>query len=103
MLRTREQAVSYLLAAAVGAVLVFVGTIIVGRIVLGYSLLYAVGAAALLGGMLGVAALWYWLSILDGHSRSLVNVSSDVRNSRESTNFGWASPAINKGRYSQIR
>ena len=29
MLRTREQAISYLVAASVGAVLVFVGTIVV--------------------------------------------------------------------------
>ena len=71
MLRTREQAISYLFAAAAGAVLLFVGTIIVGTIVLDYPVLYALGAAVLLGGMLGVAALWYWLSIrwMDTHDR----------------------------------
>jgi len=63
MLQTREQAVSYVIAAAAGAVLLFVGTIIVGTFVLDYPLLYALAAALLLGGFLGLAALWYWLSI----------------------------------------
>ena len=71
MLRTREQAVNYLVAASVGAVLVFVATPAVSMIVLGFPLLHALGAAVLLGGMLAVAALWYWLSIrwMDTHDR----------------------------------
>ena len=71
MLRTREQAISYLVAASVGAVLVFVGTIVVLTILLGSPLVYALIKAALLGGMLAVAALWYGLSIrwMDTHNR----------------------------------
>ena len=71
MLRTREQAISYLVAASVGAVLAFIGTIIVLTILLGSPLVYALVRAALLGGMLAVAALWYWLSIrwMDTHNR----------------------------------
>jgi hypothetical protein len=71
MLRTREQAISYLVAASVGSVLVFVGTIVVLTILLGSSLVYALVKAALLGGLLAVAALWYWLSIrwMDSHNR----------------------------------
>ena len=63
MLRTREQAVSYLVAASVGAVLVFVGTIAVMTMVVGTPILNALGMAALVGGMLAVAALWYGLAI----------------------------------------
>ena len=71
MLRTREQAISYLVAASVGAVLVFVGTIVVLTILLDSPFLDALVKAALLGGMLGAAALWYWLSIrwMDTHNR----------------------------------
>ena len=71
MLRTREQAISYLVAASVGSVLVFIGTIVVLTILLGSPLVYALVKAALLGGMLAVAALWYWLSIrwMDTHNR----------------------------------
>jgi hypothetical protein len=70
-LRTREQAISYLVAASVGSVLVFIGTIVVSTILLGSPLVYALVKAALLGGMLAVAALWYWLSIrwMDTHNR----------------------------------
>ena len=70
-LRTREQANSYLVAASVGSVLVFIGTIVVLTILLGSPLVYALVKAALLGGMLAVAALWYWLSIrwMDTHNR----------------------------------
>lgn len=71
MLRTREQAISYLVAASVGAILVFVGTIVVLTILLGSPLVYALVRAGLLGGLLAVAALWYWLSIrwMDTHNR----------------------------------
>lgn len=71
MLRTREQAISYLVAASVGSVLVFIGTIVVLTIVVGSPLVYALVRATLLGGMLAVAALWYWLSIrwMDTHNR----------------------------------
>jgi hypothetical protein len=71
MLRTREQAISYLVAASVGSVLVFVGTIVVLTIVVGSPFVYALARAAVLGGMLAVAALWYWLSIrwMDTHNR----------------------------------
>ena len=71
MLRTREQAISYLVAASVGAILVFVGTIVVSTLLLGSSFVSALVKAALLGGLLAVAALWYWLSIrwMDTHNR----------------------------------
>jgi hypothetical protein len=71
MLSTRDHAISYLIAASVGAVLVFVGTIIVMPIFLGSTLLQALGTAASLGGLLAVAALWYWLSIrwMDKHGQ----------------------------------
>lgn len=71
MLRTREQAISYVVAASVGAVLVFVGTIVVLTFLVGSSLIYALVRALLLGGMLALAALWYWLSIrwMDTHDR----------------------------------
>ena len=71
MLKTREDAKSYLIAAFVGAVLVFVGTIIVMPIFFGWSFLAALGTAASLGGLLGAAALWYWLSIrwMDKHGQ----------------------------------
>lgn len=71
MLQTRDQAVSYLVAAAVGSVLVFVGSLVVMTMVLGSTLLYALGTGVVLGGMLAVAALWYWLSIrwMDTHNR----------------------------------
>jgi len=69
MLQTREQAVSYLVAASVGAVLVFVATIPVMVIIRGAPLLIALGAAVTLGGLLALAATWYWLSIrwMDKH------------------------------------
>jgi len=71
MLRTREQAISYLVAASVGAVLVFVGTIVVLTFLLGSPIVYALVRAVILGGMLALAALWYWLSIkwMDAHDR----------------------------------
>jgi hypothetical protein len=71
MLQTREHAMSYLFAASVGAVLVFVGTIVVMPIFFGSSLLTALETAAPLAGLLGVAALWYWLSIrwMDKHGQ----------------------------------
>lgn len=71
MLRTREQAISYLIAASVGSILVFVGTIVVLTIFLGFPLIYALVRATLLGAMLALAALWYWLSIrwMDTHDR----------------------------------
>jgi predicted ABC-type exoprotein transport system permease subunit len=71
MLQTREHAMSYLIAASVGAVLVFVGTIVVMPIFFGSTLLAALETAASLGGLLGVAALWYWLSIrwMDKHGQ----------------------------------
>ena len=70
MLQTREHAMSYLIAASVGAVLVFVGTIVVMPI-FGSTLLAVLETAASLGGLLGVAALWYWLSIrwMDKHGQ----------------------------------
>ena len=71
MLQTRELAMSYLIAASAGAVVVFVGTIVVMPILLGSTLLAALETAALFGGLLGVAALWYWLSIrwMDKHGQ----------------------------------
>jgi hypothetical protein len=71
MLRTREQAISYLVAASVGSVLIFVGTIVVLTILLGSPLIYSLVRATLLGGMLALAALLYWLSIrwMDTHNR----------------------------------
>ena len=63
MLQTREHALSYLIAASVGAVLVFVGTIVVMPIFFGSTLSAALETAASLGSLLGAAALWYWLSI----------------------------------------
>ena len=71
MLPTREHAMSYLIAASAGSVLVFVGTIVVMRIVLDSTLLHALETAASLGGLLALAALWYWLSIrwMDKHGQ----------------------------------
>ena len=71
MLQTREHAMSYLIAASVGAVLIFVGAIVVMPIFFGSTLLAAFETAASLGGLLGVAALWYWLSIrwMDKHGQ----------------------------------
>ena len=71
MLQTREQAVSYLIAASVGAVLIFVGAIVLMPITLGFSFVKALITGALLGGMLACAGLWYWLSIrwMDTHGQ----------------------------------
>ena len=62
---------SYLIAASVGAVLIFIGTIVVMPIFFGWSLLTAFETAASLGGLLCAAALWYWLSIrwMDKHGQ----------------------------------
>ena len=71
MLTTREQATAYLVAALVGAVLVFVATIILMPIVLKTTLMQALEAAAGLSGLLAAMALWYWLSIrwMDWHKQ----------------------------------
>jgi hypothetical protein len=71
MLPTREHAVSYLMAAAVGAVLVVIGTIVLLPLILGVTFLHALETAASLGSLLGLAALWYWLAIrwMDKHGQ----------------------------------
>jgi len=71
MLRTREQAVAYLVASSVGSVLVFVGTMALMPIFLGSPLLHALVRAAELAGILAAWAALYWLSIrwMDKHGR----------------------------------
>ena len=71
MLTTREQATAYLVAALVGAVVVFVATMVLMPIMLKTTLMHGLEAAAGLGGLLAAMALWYWLSIrwMDRHNQ----------------------------------
>ena len=71
MLATREQATTYLVTALIGAVLVFVATLVLMPIVLKTTLLQALETGAGLGGLLALMALWYWLSIrwMDRHNQ----------------------------------
>ena len=69
MLETREQAMMYLVASAVGSVLVFVGTMVVMPVFFGFPHLRTVVGASLLGAILAAWAGLYWLSIrwMDKH------------------------------------
>ena len=71
MLTTREQATTYLVTALIGAVIVFVATLVLMPIVLKTTFLQALETAVGLGGLLALMALWYWLSIrwMDRHKQ----------------------------------
>ena len=61
--RTRAQAIGWLVASAVGAALLGVLVAVAVAIALGFGLVASIAAGVASAGTLSLAALWYWLAL----------------------------------------
>ena len=68
-IETRKKAMSWFVSSLVGAVLLFILTVLFLGVMMETPLLLAILVGLIVGGFVGLASLWYWLCIywMDKH------------------------------------
>jgi cell shape-determining protein MreD len=62
-IESRKKAMSWFVSSLVGAFLLFIVTVMVLSMMLDAPILVAILFGLILGGLVGLASLWYWLCI----------------------------------------